>query len=582
MRPRILCPFVVLLTLAACRGSLSERELADRTLRAEKESRAGMQLAHRGAAVARGTTGTARFADRVFAAFSSERALATTAFMDRWYREPGNDGFEAVLDDLHAKLSAAGYGRDEGLELEWIVTPLETKAWTPLSARLAVVEPNGKERVLHAFERSEDRDRTMLPVNAPSAEVEGTLVTRLEDVVAGSVLLTDGPLGGDVLRDAQAQGAALVIAADLAEHNVDPSGKQRHLDAIAYRSVSAGGKLAVCQISPRSAADLHAQASGGRPLRVRFRARVELSDRPLRTLVATIAGERRANEAIVLVAHVQEPGACDNASGVATLLECARVCASTLASGELDRPERSISFVFGDEIAQSRIFLEHTRRKVFASLTSEMTGESFEQTGAQVLLERTPDPGALRVLPPDEHTAWGAEAVAAADLHPNGLALIARSALLDVGALSTDWKSAEHPFEGGSDHVVFLERGVPAVLFWHFPDFAYHTSLDRMEHVDPDEMRRTGAALLSTALAVADPRPDDLQRYLESLRLEQELRLGACAAVGDEETARHWRDWFHGARHWLRMLCLGERAAADELQPSGSASIQHETLEQKP
>jgi hypothetical protein len=186
-----------------------------------------------------------------------------------------------------------------------------------------------------------------------------------------------------------------------------------------------------------------------------------------------------------------------------------------------------------------------------------MTGESGERTGARALLERAPDPGALLTLAPDFHTPWGTTPVAADDIVPSGLAVIARSALADVCLLATDWAPAEHPYEGGSDHQVFLERDIPAVLFWHFTDFAYHTSLDRLEHVDAGEMQRTGAALFATALALADPLPLDLDRYLWSLRLETDLRVGTCEAAGASDVAERWRAWSKGARWWLCELCLG-------------------------
>jgi Zn-dependent M28 family amino/carboxypeptidase len=42
---------------------------------------------------------------------------------------------------------------------------------------------------------------------------------------------------------------------------------------------------------------------------------------PIRTLSIEIPGRTVPNERIVMAAHVQEPGANDNASGVATLAE---------------------------------------------------------------------------------------------------------------------------------------------------------------------------------------------------------------------------------------------------------------------
>ena len=204
---------------------------------------------------------------------------------------------------------------------------------------------------------------------------------------------------------------------------------------------------------------------------------------------------------------------------------------------------------------ESRVFLEHSERKTIAAFSADMIGASREQTGAWPLLERDPDPGALEPLPPDEHTAWGASRVRAEMIRPNGLSIIARVALRDTARICGGWETAEHPWEGGSDHDVFLREGIPAVLFWHFTDFAYHTNLDRMEHVDVEAARRMIAALLSAALAVADPRPEDLGRYLECLRLDQELRVAAARKAKKGDLRESWERWFDGAQKWLEKLC---------------------------
>jgi hypothetical protein len=205
------------------------------------------------------------------------------------------------------------------------------------------------------------------------------------------------------------------------------------------------------------------------------------------------------------------------------------------------------------------MWLAETKLKPVAGISSDMTGES-QDTGAIALLERHPDPGAVTTLPPDEHTPWGSFEVEDAWVQPNGLAIIARCAMADVAVVSGGWKTADHPWEGGSDHDVFIKLGVPAVLFWHFTDFTYHTSLDRLEFVDPAEMRRTGTALLATALALADPKPGDLDRYLQSLQREEAARVNAADAVDNQEAVVAWGRWCYGARMWLRLQCLGPEA----------------------
>jgi hypothetical protein len=558
---------IALALLAACKGNPSNSQILEWAARAEKGAVPPLRAEHAGPAVARGDTGTARFARDVYEAFRVDRALDVATFADRFYREPANEGYDAVIDRIVSELKSAGFGTAERLELEVLESRVEANAWTPRSAKITLRGPAG-DRVLHAFARGEDRDRTMLPRNAPSAHVEGEIVLKVDDVRPGTILVTDASLSRGLIERAQSSGAAALLSSSLAKYNVDPSGKELHKDAIQYRSVDRAVTLPVAQISPRSFEAIQEAAKSAGAARIAFDAQVEIASRPLRTVVATIAGVTKPDEAVAIAAHVQEPGACDNASGVATMLECARDLGDLVRGGTLAWPAKSIVFVWGNEIEESRVLLEHSSRAIVSAIAADMTGESEAATGAIALLERPPDPGAITPLAPDEHTPWGAAHVDAASLRPSGISVVARTALVDVGSLVASWKTREHPFEGGSDHTVFLDRGIPAVLFWHFTDFAYHTSLDRLDHLDPEEMHRTGTVIAITALALADAKPIDLDRYLATLKLESDLRIAACEEKGDAELAAQWREWVKGARLWLRALCLGEPATAPTPSPA--------------
>ena len=515
---------------------------------------------HRGPAVHVAESGPARFVGPLHASFDAERALELVRFVDGHYRAPANPAYDAVLDRLQAELRDAGFGGDDArLQLEVLASPEPIRAWTPRSAELALLVPGSEPRTLHRFSEPGDVDRVMLPIHAPSCDLSGPVVLQLDRIERGDVLVTEVPLG-QVLDRAAARGAAGVVSASLGTYNVDPSGAERQLDAIQYRRLAEPAPIPVMQISPRTfrVIERACQALEGSPRRVelRMRAEVEEEERPLRTLVATVVGSGRPEEAVVIGSHVHEPGACDNASGVAGLVESARGLAELLRSSTLPWPQRSVVFLWGDEYRQTEQWLDSGRRTTVAGFSSDMTGQS-KDTGAIALLERNPDPGALAPLAPDQHTPWGAGEVDETALAPNGLAIVARCALVDVGLLEGGWPSADHPWEGGSDHDVLIERGIPAVLFWHFTDFTYHTSLDRLPFVDPAEMRRTGVALLASALAVADPRPTDLDRYLRSLQIEERVRVAAAEEAAVEGLAESWRAWCLGAREWLRNLCLG-------------------------
>jgi hypothetical protein len=516
---------------------------------------------HDGPGVLQSEHGPGRFVAPLYAAFDVERAFDTVKFADAYYREPGSDGYRATLDYVKRELEAVGFGRSERLLLEELEHATEPglPTWTPRRASIGLRTPDGELEVLHAFAKESDRDRVMLPRNAPSADVSGRVSFDLGALGEGDILVTSAPLRRDVINRAAINGAVAVVSSSLYPFNTDPTGKGRHMDAVQYRVLEFVPALPVAQISPRSYARLEeAQLKHG-GVSLELTAEVDVVDRPVRTLVATIVGAEKPDEAVVVVSHVQEPGACDNATGLAGLLEGARNLAEGLRAPqpELDWPARSLVFIWGDEMVQSTAWLDATHRRAVAALSSDMTGQSHERTGAIALLERAPDPGAVKPLRPDVHTPWGEKPVEAASLVPHGLSVVARCAMIDVDAVVGGWRTGEHPWEGGSDHDVFIERGIPAVLFWHFTDFAYHTSLDRLENVDPEEMRRTGVAILATALSMADPEPADLDRYLACIDAERELRLAACEEAGEEELAVLWQEWCTGARMWLRAHCLG-------------------------
>ncbi|MBI5434449.1 MAG: M28 family peptidase [Planctomycetes bacterium] len=531
---------------------------------------------HAGPPVTTGDSGPARFVAPLHARFDPARAFEDVRFIDGFYRAPANDGYETVLAHLEARLRAGGFGSTPGFELELLESELQARgwmedghvaaqAWTPLGARLSLVGAvgadgtvgaDGAEHVLHSFDDAASVDRVMLPVHAPSCDVVGPVALGLEGLDPGEILVTSSAPVASVLKRAHELGALAVVSSYLASYNSDPRGERRELGAIQFSTVPFGTPIPVARISPAAFLAIQSACSTAPGTRLAFRADVRFDSRKLRTLVARVTGSDRPNEAVVVASHVQEPGACDNASGVAGLVESALALAAAIEAGELPRPSRTLVFLWGDEFRQTTAWLDHTTLVPVAGLSSDMTGESHERTGAIALLERMPDPAAICALPPDEHTPWGARAVEPATLAPNGVAIVARCALFDVAAIDGGWQTAEHPYEGGSDHDILIARGIPAALFWHFTDFAYHTSLDRLEHVDSAEMRRTACAILATALALADPRPADLQRYLDTLNEELLVRTRAAAKVEDEALASGWRDWFVGARHWFRTECL--------------------------
>ncbi|MEM8712408.1 MAG: M28 family peptidase [Planctomycetota bacterium] len=522
---------------------------------------------HVGPAVAIGEVGTgpARFIGPMLGMFERQAAMTIAAEIDAQYRSPASDGYEAALESVLAGLYGAGFGADAGFELDVISEPMSAPAWTPLSAEINVLGKRGDEFVvkvpLASFEDAKDEFRLLLAEGAPACEVRGPAVFRLEDVTPGAILVTTRSVR-DVEQDAVEKGAAAIVSWYQLAYCVDPTGKDRHIDAIFHGSVRPGSAIPSFYVSPRIADVMELASKRGSEFELVGRVKTNIRD--LRTVVASVQGTSRADESIYVVSAVSGAGANDNAAGAAGIIEAARTLKRLIASGQIERPQRTIRFVFGKEAEAGKTALDRFDDEPVAAVVADMISASYAQTGAICLLERGWDPAALASLPPDAHTPWGAGSVVEEDIIPNGLSVVLREALVDVGKNTAEesgvpWSTREHPWEGGSDHDAFLAQGVPAALVWHFTDFAYSTSLDRMSHVDSEELRRTAVAIVAAAAALADARPGDLPRYLESLAIERQLRLKAVDA-GDAPAGLRdlWVDWFTGAEAWLSAVTQGQ------------------------
>ena len=131
-------------------------------------------------------------------------------------------------------------------------------------------------------------------------------------------------------------------------------------------------------------------------------------------VVAEARGSARPEERFVYSAHVQEPGANDDASGVGTLTEMARTLAQLVKAGRVD-PKRTITMLWGQEIRVTDRYLKQDTvrlKGVHWGISLDMTGEDTQKTGGTFLIEKMPDPSAIWTRGDDKHTEWGGRPLA--------------------------------------------------------------------------------------------------------------------------------------------------------------------------
>jgi len=259
---------------------------------------------------------------------------------------------------------------------------------------------------------------------------------------------------------------------------------------------------------------------------------------------------------------VQEPGANDNASGVATQSEMACAVPRMVAAG-MPLPGRSISFIWGDEISSTNRYLQDDPERTAGvkwGISLDMVGENTSLTGGSFLIEKMPDPSAIVTRGEDSHTEWfGSRRPMSEDrLTPHYFNDYILARCLDQAAVSR-WVVKTNPYEGGSDHVPFLRADVPGLLLWHFTDYFYHTDADRLDKVSASEMRNVGVSALVGALVLTSADGATAIAIIEEVtsaalrRLDTEYELSRKAIDGGGERAdevrviRLWRDWYAGA-----------------------------------
>jgi aminopeptidase YwaD len=491
-------------------------------------------------------------ATKVRAVYSGERALETVTFLDSYVRWPGNEGFDASIDHIAARLEASGYVLEENASETDRLTyrveayPMQRAAWQPLGASIHL---KGDSEPLLEF----STNRNMLATYSFSTGPEGVTAEVVDAGdgseaafegldVSGKIVLVEGQISRAFQRAVTLGGASGVLAYSLPDY-LQPE-KNKH--SIQFRSIPLDEEAASWGIAlSRDALDRLREAMAIGPVEATVTAEVRWTDNAVeRTVVADIKGSEMPDERFVFSAHVQEPGANDNASGVGAQTEIARVAAELIREGQVD-PKRSITFIWGDEIRSTNRYVtqDSVRREgILWGLSLDMVGEDTEKTGGTFLIEKMPDPSAIWTRGSESHTEWGGRPLTKEDLVPHYFNDLVLNRALEQ-AQTNGWVVKTNPYEGGSDHVPFLRSGIPGLLLWHFTDQFYHTDRDRIEMVSAWELKNVGVTALVSALSLtsADGNmtrgfvAEVQQSAIERLNTEYELGKASLASGGSLE-----------------------------------------------
>ena len=502
-----------------------------------------------------------KYFDIIRPEFKGDLAYKTTDFVAQYWRVAGNTGFNKSVYWISEQLEKAGYVLErKATDKDRLTYRIETRTmehptWEPVSASLQIA---GETAPLLVSESN----RNMTYLNSASTSKEG--VTAEVVHLKNEADLSNYEVKGKVVYIAASarrlvqklidQGALGVITYNNPQY-LQP---EKNSTSIQFRSLPPQTNTQFWGIALSYAAKerLESALEKGK-VEVMVNIQTKIYESEELTVVANIRGAKLPKERLVFSAHIQEPGANDNASGVGVQLEMASLAASLFKNQQI-KLDRTLTFLWGDEIISTRRYIQEDTERAKGikwGISLDMVGENTAITGGSFLIEKMPGPSAIWTRGNDKHSEWGGETLSLEDMKPHYLNDFMIANLKNQGAFA-NWEVNTNPFEGGSDHTPFLNADIPGLLLWHFTDQFYHTDNDKIDNVSQETLKNVGTGALASALTLLNANTTTAEQVLatientanERLQAEYQLSVESLKNKGELEEEQAilmaWQDWY--------------------------------------
>lgn len=529
---------------------------------------------------------TDNYSDVINKEFTGDLAYETTAFVEKYWRVVGNTGFNESVFNIAKNLEKAGFTLEEKATESNLLTyriekrPLKRSTWESVNANVKI-----KGDATYLLEHATNRN--MIALNSYSTPEKGIEadVVYIKDVknlaktdVKGKIVFAEtSPYR--IFKTAIIDGKAAGI---LTYNNPDYLQPEKNKTSIQFRSIPLDTvhKPWAIALSFEAKERLKKSLEKGKvTLNVNVETKIYPSEEL--TIVADIKGTERPKERLVFSAHIQEPGANDNATGVGVALEMASLTAKFIKEKSYN-PKRTLTFLWGDEIVSTRRYVQEDSiraKNIKWGISLDMVGENTDKTGGVFLIEKMPDPSAIWTRGNDKHTEWGGSKMSLDQMKPHYLNDFLINKFKAQGKLA-NWQVSTNPFEGGSDHVPFLRENIPSVLFWHFTDQFYHTDNDRIDKVSKTTLKNVGTTALIAAYTLLNADAKTAKSIINEIetaaknRLNEELKQSKIAINNNQsletqiEIITAWNNWYQKSIETTTDLVINKNDITKEIDRS--------------
>jgi hypothetical protein len=386
----------------------------------------------------------------------------------------------------------------------------EGTAWQPTQGELWMTTP----KVTKLF------DIYDIALALASLNANGDLSGELIDVGAGRLEDFEGlDVTGRFVLTSGSTRAAYALATErgaLGALGISAIGPERATDfpnQIVSGSVTAAPGTVAWHVTPEVRNDLAALLLRGETITIRSIVKSVEVPYQQEYVYAEIPGDGSTTQEVAISGHLYEgvikQGANDDNSGVALTLEIGRAYIKLINEGKLPPPKRTINFLWVPEISGTNAYLNRYPEKeanIIGTLNFDMEGIRIAASRSFWVLQRTPD------------------------TFPSYLNDIAQSMMEYIADISRErvrfrrslsGYSPTQPVEaihgskdafyikidkhyGSSDHVTYMQHGIPAVMFITWPDMWYHSSEDTPDKQDPTQYKRAAVVGLGSLAVIAD------------------------------------------------------------------------------
>jgi len=332
------------------------------------------------------------------------------------------------------------------------------------------------------------------PVTAQVIDIEDAKEPPADNAWTGKIILTDRR-AADVLSIAEKAGAIGILSDTMPLIPGIRDFREELIDDCPWQGLGdAGEKSSVFafHLTPRQGKAMREKLLSA-PVYVKADVKTEFYDGVCHTVSGLLQGTDPSLPEVFAYGHLYEPGANDNASGSAALLELADCLQEAIQEGLLPQPKRSIRFAVGGECNGSMGYMAaHPDRKMLCGGVFDMVGtESIDR--AELSLRYDPIAN------------WS----------------FADAAIDVSNRLCSDYFGIEHQIKEvyfcndiGTDNIIADPCfNVPAIAMVAAPALSYHSSMDTPDRIEPQILKRN-AMILGTYLYGLANADEDTCRFL--------------------------------------------------------------------